>query len=95
MVLRDIWALERDKKRRIVYDLVTVLRDIWALDRDKKKKLSRNRVIKQLLIQIHYMMSCFFVCVQGAAFLMVLRGTEKTVIDRKKVAYVFWSIFLS
>jgi len=28
--------------------------------------------------------------VQGAAFSMVLRGTEKTVIDRKKVAYVFW-----
>jgi len=27
--------------------------------------------------------------VQGAAFSMVLRGTEKTVIDRKKVAYEF------
>jgi len=27
--------------------------------------------------------------VQGAAFSMVLWGTEKTVIDRKKVAYVF------
>jgi len=27
--------------------------------------------------------------VQGVAFSMVLRGTEKTVIDRKKVAYVF------
>jgi len=27
--------------------------------------------------------------VQGAAFSMVLRGTEKTIIDRKKVANVF------
>jgi len=30
--------------------------------------------------------------VQGAAFSIVLRGTEKTVIDRKKVAHVFWSL---
>jgi len=33
--------------------------------------------------------SLCFVNIQGAAFSMVLRGTEKTVIDRKKVAYVF------